>query len=205
MNSINLVFPKVIYKNILSCLNDNLINQYKNYIDSNKVKEHDGNGYYTNDQFILNNPLFIDVKNEINYHVMEYIKILSHKVNSIQVTSSWGNVVDKNNSINTHLHGNSYISGVFYLTGGSSLLFYAQNAHKDFTFGPEVEFDKDKPWTFQRIGIPAEVGSIILFPSLIMHSVEENKSDDERYSVAFNTIPTGMIGSTTNKLEILPL
>jgi uncharacterized protein (TIGR02466 family) len=133
---------------------------------------------------------------------MNYIKILSHKVNSIEITSSWANVIDKNNAIYAHYHGNSYISGVFYLTDGSPLAFHNDHVYEQFTFSPEIEVDKDKPWTFPSVAYPAETGNIILFPSLMKHSVHKPSTDEKRYSIAFNTIPTGMIGSITNKVHI---
>ena len=45
---------------------------------------------------------------------------------------------------------------------------------------------------------------LVLFPSTTRHSVPENKSDEIRYSLSFNTFTDAVIGST-DKLTYLNL
>jgi hypothetical protein len=42
---------------------------------------------------------------------------------------------------------------------------------------------------------------LILFPSDLEHSIEKNLSEENRYSLAFNILPLGEIGSEDSKIN----
>ena len=44
-------------------------------------------------------------------------------------------------------------------------------------------------------GIKPVDGLLVIFPSEVYHKIAENKSDTTRYSLAFNLVPTGLIGN----------
>jgi ectoine hydroxylase-related dioxygenase (phytanoyl-CoA dioxygenase family) len=45
-------------------------------------------------------------------------------------------------------------------------------------------------------------GSLILFPSLLEHDVEKNKSDRVRTSISFNTYVRGVVGGRDKLTEV---
>ena len=51
---------------------------------------------------------------------------------------------------------------------------------------------KDRPYNYK---------TIILFPSNLRHSIEKNLSNKIRYSIAFNTLPLGEIGTGDSKIN----
>lgn len=203
MKSINLVFPTLIYKASLESLTNDIVDSCIEYMNADSICQTKGNGFYTKDQYIMENLFLQNVKNEIcEVHLPEYIKLLGHKVSNVSITSSWGNIIKQNDVIMNHIHANSYISGVFYLTDGSSLSFFRDPVGTQFMFDPMVEYDSNNPCTFTQISMPASKGSIVLFPSLLKHSVDVNEMNHDRYSIAINTIPKCEFGSITNKINL---
>ena len=77
----------------------------------------------------------------------------------------------------------------------------------------KIKFYKEKSlWGVQTIEINdlnadwyivnfTENSALILFPSNLMHSIEKNLSDKVRYSIAFNTLPLGEIGTGDSKIN----
>ena len=45
-------------------------------------------------------------------------------------------------------------------------------------------------------------GMLIFFPSEVWHSVDMNKSNITRYSMAFNLVPTGKLGNVDSSATI---
>ena len=44
-------------------------------------------------------------------------------------------------------------------------------------------------------GVKPVDGLLVIFPSEVYHKITENKSDTTRHSLAFNLVPTGLIGN----------
>ena len=160
------------------------------------------NGAVTITQRLLDAPIFVDVKKEIENLSKEYVSIQGHVVDEVKIASSWGNTLRRDEPINVHMHPNSYISGVFYLTDGSPLHFHNPLITEDlFTFRPIVQWDPDNSHTWQVIHLEPKPGWMFLFPSKVKHHVEYNEND-YRYSIAFNTLPVGPIGDSTKQMTI---
>lgn len=160
-------------------------------------------GAVTTTQRLLDAPLFQAVKAECQQLCKAYVESQGHQVEQVHITSSWGNTLKKHDPIHVHMHPNSYVSGVFYLTQGAALNFHNPLQTEDlFTLRPLVQWDPLNHHTWQVLKLPIEPGHIVLFPSRLLHHVDEN-SNDFRYSIAFNTMPTGSIGDTTKELHIV--
>ena len=54
----------------------------------------------------------------------------------------------------------------------------------------------------ERYCVDLEEGTILIFPSHLEHSVNENKSNQNRYSIAFNFYVRGTFGKEEYRLEI---
>lgn len=167
----------------------------------NYVNDHDNRGQYTQDQDVLADPYFADVCKEIEEACNSFAKAHGHQVNGVGICSSWANRIPNGNIINKHTHANSYISGSFYLTGGSPIEFFNTGLNDTvFNFAPAKSFDPNNMRTFGSIYFDVEPGQLILFPSGMAHGVQENKGAD-RYSVAFNTLPVGLFGEPTKQMR----
>ncbi len=108
------------------------------------------------------------------------------------ITGVWVNRLQTGGQQAMHVHANSFISGVVYLTDShpsANIVFQRPSANGSFVFSnfnPDSEvtpFNADR-WQMPAIG----AGDLVLFPSHLMHGVPENRGG-ERISLSFNAVP----------------
>ena len=88
-----------------------------------------------------------------------------HKLFPTYYITMWANIFRKAEYINPHTHGNATVSGNLYLDG------------------PE----NSKP-VYEGKDLPNEIGTLVYFPSTIVHWVDPNKSEIPRISMAFDCL-----------------
>ena len=101
---------------------------------------------------------------------------------------AWANISRRGNYHRIHNHPRSCWSGVYYVAVGSSA--------PDHPLSGLLELMDPRPFTEmvntpgepfgQKLAIPPEAGTIIVFPSWIYHFVNPYHGDGERISIAFN-------------------
>jgi uncharacterized protein (TIGR02466 family) len=198
------LFPRTIAVAELQSLTPEIIGKAMELIDIASSGDVPGDGAFTHDQQFLDRALFRDVKQEILGLCREFAKAYSHIVDDIHICNSWGNVVSRGESIRYHKHSNAYISGSFYLSEGSGFNITDRDRGELFGFSPRIQ-PGDNYRAMESFTIAPRPRRIILFPSGMMHSVLPSQSPTKRYSVAFNAIPIGKIGSPTSLMEIRPV
>ena len=109
---------------------------------------------------------------------------LDPSVCKMEITNSWANINDNGAWNAPHLHNGCWYSGVFYIhadgdEGRISFLDTHQKVAADFPNSPRT------PTSYPFLPV---TGECILFPSGLMHMVEPNPTNKERYSISFNTI-----------------
>ena len=120
-----------------------------------------------------------NIINDLSEDILSYIQkeIKKHNFKSIDglfYTDSkpWYNIYKKGFSQERHNHkgGRNVLSGVYYYKSPSTIRFFK--------------------WPFEKSEVVADFepveGNIILFPSIIDHSVLEYNDDNIRISIAFN-------------------
>lgn len=199
------LFPRTIAVADLHSLTPDVIARAIDLIDldsgGNPVS---GDGEFTREQHLLDKALFREIRTEILVLCREFARSYSHIVDDIAICNSWGNVVSRGEAIRYHRHSNAYISGSFYLTGGSPLNIIDRDRENLFGFSPRLK-PGHNPRALENFSISPRPGRIVLFPSGMVHSVLPSESPERRYSIAFNAIPTGRIGIPTGILELRPL
>lgn len=120
----------------------------------------------------------------------------------VALTSSWFNINDKKECMNSeHIH-NEVFSGVFYLKAPdkSGKLVLQNPAINRMWKGCNLTSQKNQ-FTGETVRIEPVEGNIIIFPSYLPHSVETNNHDDERISISFDIIalPKGSINYQSNE------
>ena len=108
------------------------------------------------------------------------------KKQSAKINNMWA-IINTGGSANLrHQHGNSTISGAYYVKAPKNcgdIVFYDPRpapiySHPN-TIAPNF-------LNAQTNGIAPKEGALILFPSYLDHSVNENLSQDERVVISFN-------------------
>jgi uncharacterized protein (TIGR02466 family) len=143
-------------------------------------------------------------------HITDYIynKLECHDETRIIITNSWIMRHLKQDRSTPHLHTNSMFSGILYInvddTSGN-LSFH--KGERVTIFPPQMDYEfKNKNslnasiWTFTP-----KIGDLLIFPSILVHSVDENLSHIDRYCLAFNFMLEGNAGYNKDRLSQLQM
>jgi len=117
----------------------------------------------------------------IDAHIKDYLMRLG-KPPEHSIINSWINLTPPGKRQVTHTHTNSLISGVYYhqtIKEHGGIIFYNPNPFSKMAMAGA----EDQGQCFEPIP-----STLILFPSWLEHSTEENISDTIRVSIAFNVI-----------------
>jgi uncharacterized protein (TIGR02466 family) len=193
------IFPQATIALIKLNINTNKILNYLNKIKfegEEQLKNKENTCFMTPDLEILNKIPFL--KKNIFNCVENYLKnIMKFKMN-FQFTTSWAIKTMPNGCSQKHAHPNSFLSGVYYPKGnkGFNIKFYRKNNFWNIKTIENNDFNAEW-YTFNII----EDNILLLFPSDLEHSIEKNLSEETRYSIAFNSLPLGEIGSGDSKIN----
>jgi uncharacterized protein (TIGR02466 family) len=174
------------------------------------------NGDYSVNKYILNTPELTPLKAKIMKAADNFIyTVLDVKRNmDFQMENSWVNRHYTGDYSGQHYHGNSLISGVYYIdTDGDTGAFichkdkgqynlWTETVRVDFNYQDHADDAKLNFFNADAWGIFPAKNDLIMFPSLMTHSVEENESAKVRYSLAFNLFPRGTAGGPINTLTV---
>lgn len=173
------------------------------------------NNYYSVNKYVLEISELKVLKNHLMTHVNFFVyDVLDVKSNmQFRIENSWVNKHHKGDASPEHYHGNSLISGVFYLATNEesgSLILYKDKTHYNlWTETVRVDFnwqDRGKTtsnfFNTSSIEYRPQSNDLILFPSLLNHEVTKNNSEFIRYSLAFNIFPRGETGGPINRVKV---
>ena len=176
----------------------------RQFIDDLEMIENVGNRMSKNDR-ILESEELVSLRGYIDEQILHYKKGLLRMKddNEIYITQSWANRAASREFHQKHRHPNSIISGVMYLGDNSDESLPPIRFHRTLEMFP-LEFEYEALNEFNatcRTFEPTD-GMLMLFPSLLEHDVEQNRSDRERLSISFNTYVRGTVGGPEQLTEV---
>lgn len=131
--------------------------------------------------------------------VKEYINAIGPNINEVVVDMGWDlkqqqvriqsmwSIINRSDATNSrHIHGNSFISAAYYVKAPKNcgdIVFHDPRNEPSY-YHPQVSTPNKLNTNIVKI-TPQE-GLLVLFPSYVYHSVEANKSNDERVVISFN-------------------
>lgn len=188
-NKILDLFPTPLY---INNYNKTLNPAYEDFLlkasrVSNMGNTRSENGY------ILDIPLFSDIKDFARQCINEYVQTMYGNINlDIYITQSWANYTEPNQFHHKHIHPNSFLSGVFYVSAikGVDMIRF----HKDKLNFFDIRSAERNNYNSQDVAILIETGDLVLFPSHFTHDVPVTTSNKTRISIAFNTFIRGYLG-----------
>lgn len=158
----------------------------------------------TAERHLLDRPEYKGLKQAIQIHIdhFAYEVIGSQRDLCWEITTSWVNRSVNGDYHTSHWHSNSLISGVFYINtnpDSGAIVFHKDKEHKNLWGDTlRVDWDKETDYNTEAVGILPKTNQLLMFPSILAHSVLTNTSNDNRYSLAFNVFPRGTFGKGGN-------
>jgi len=185
------VFPTMIWASQLRPEVAQRINAaFRSLIDDARRRQPDlpAKGKWQTDQRLHTLPdlvEFVEVVLGLCRHVLDADKI---RYRDLEITGCWANVGFSGSGHRPHAHPNNYFSGVYYVNapkGGNTINFYDPRPQAGVMVPPS---GKMSPMVAQKMTLDVRNGSLVFFPSWLYHSVDDNQSEQERISVAFNVM-----------------
>jgi uncharacterized protein (TIGR02466 family) len=158
------------------------------------------------DNWILNDPKLKRIRHLINAHIASFVEDVYCPCFPLDVytTQSWLNFSKKGDFHHPHFHRNSFVSGVLYLNvvdGEDEIKFHRHQAQEPMIVPQSRQYNL---WTSETWFFKVKMGTVVVFPSWLMHSVPKIETDSMRISLSFNTFVNGMLGAEPT-LTALPL
>ena len=176
----------------------------KEYISNLEMRENVGNRMSKNDR-VLDDEVLSALREFIELNVFNYKKNLLHirDDNEIYITQSWINVSRPNDFHPKHKHPNSIISGVMYIDedGAGDLPPIRFHRTHDL-YSVDFSYDELNEFNASCRTFAPEQGMLVLFPSLLEHDVEANRTNRTRTSLSFNTYVRGIVGGREQLTEV---
>jgi len=135
-------------------------------------------------------------------HIDSYVNEVINPRNTeldFYITQSWLNIVHPGESHEIHIHPNSIISGIFYVSTveGDAVQFYDINANSKTIIN--IEPGESNFWNVSQQSLDITNNVLLLFPSWLGHGVKQNISKiSNRMSISFNVFVKGTIGEYYN-------
>ncbi len=192
MSKPNLLFPTPVWTSQLKNYED-INKQMHNYIIKQKNRDEIGinksnvKGWHSKD-FDLNDEEPKKFISFISQSIEQVIKDMNweKEKQTIKINNMWA-IINTGGSANLrHQHGNSTISGAYYIKApknSGDIVFYDPRPAPIYSHPNTIGSNF---LNAQINSISPKEGALILFPSFLDHSVNENISSDERIVISFN-------------------
>lgn len=207
------LFPTTIFSCELpsDVMDESVINLDKEEISIKTNKT--GGSYYgevSKNTYILDQDIFTPLKNIILQKTKHYCNnILGYGYKEYMPTQSWISIKNPNQSHTKHFHPHSLISGVLFfgekLESTPALTFHRGDDFIKSYVGNKYNKNLDSKYTSftsQSFSLKHTPNFLILFPSILEHSVPLNITNMPRKSLAFNIVPVGGLGDENNLTEL---
>lgn len=193
--SIQSIFPEFVYNEVLDIDNNEIINYCllcKDSIPSRTISNI--GGWQSNniqDDELLSTPLrgLAELLRKRFLLVFNYV---GYKTSGKQVhLDAWININGSGHSNSPHVHQNSMLSGVYYPKvpeKSGNLMLYRSIDPTFVKFKSELFDHLNNPYTNNVAQFVPKEKSLIIFPSHLRHAVDVNNSEENRISIAFNSV-----------------
>ena len=158
--------------------------------------------HFSASRYVLSAPQYDKIRSYIEALITRYYREILDIDGFGMITQSWVNVNKPNEFTHRHVHPNSFVSGVLYLSvqGQNAGIMFHKPQHQSnngtYTLQPKST-GKDA----QSEMVSVKNGDLVIFPSFLMHSVPKNTTDTDRWSLAFNSLTKDTVGDYARLTE----
>ena len=169
--------------------------------DISMMKSKNMTNHRSKDSYLFDNfsETLKDIKNFCERQLKTYLEEIEGvdiNLATLRITQSWLNRIKPQEFHHSHVHSNSYLSGVLYITClPNDYINFDKRSHGLYN-NMIFPIKKITEWNSNTIKMNVEEGDLLLFPSWIPHHVDVNETKNrERISLSFNTYPIGEMGN----------
>ena len=129
-----------------------------------------------------------DMAARIDAAVKDLLRYLRIGHDAFHITGCWANVNAPGAAHGVHQHPNNFLSGVYYVRtpeDADTINFHDPRSQASILRPLVVELTADNS---DQVVVRVAAGTLLLFPSWLQHSVDANRSGEERVSVSFNVM-----------------
>jgi uncharacterized protein (TIGR02466 family) len=189
------LFSTPLYKNIIQ--EDSIA---LDFIKNILYKSCNNSGNVSTDYFILNRPELYNIKKQVIHNIYNFLNYQLNFNEEFIIQNSWIIRHKKGDFSPKHMHTNCLFSGVVYLQvsdNSGDIIFTDGNSSSLYPNEISLEVSKYNLYNARSWTIKPKSNDILIFPSHLNHEVTINNSDIDRYVLAFNTFPTGILGKNS--------
>ena len=186
------IFGIPLYRNKFAG-HEELKQQYVDFLKNPEIYERNSN----RDSLKLSHPNLH--KEEIFKPFVEFVQTSLEDVMidlgfvpNIELTGLWSTIHPKGGFHHRHTHFNSFLAGVYYLSGGDKCggtTFLNVNHYHNLIYPARL---RDVPSKFKnQFESTFDEGNMVIFPAWLPHTTPLNNNDEDRIVLAFNAMPVG--------------
>lgn len=192
------IFPTTI---LLNNINRSFTKQELDFCEKYRQQTEQSYGgmgnYLTKDHRVLNNPELKELREFMEYHLEYYFRkiVCAKEESKLYITHSFLNYMRKSQGHSAHVHPNSYLSAVMYISADQRVdkISFSRSPRGDWPI--RVDRTQDNPYNTYDCGMTIKTGDLVIFPSSIVHGVSPKEDDNLRISLVANTFLKGKIGN----------
>jgi len=200
----NAIVPLFAYPLVICGRKYEFSDSERAFISDLEMASNSGNSMSSNDR-VLESEELSAIKQFIDAQILNYKKNLLRikDNNEIYITQSWVNQSNPDQFHPKHKHPNSVISGVLFFDDNSDERLPPIRFHRTQEMFPlNFSFDELNDFNASAREFDPQQGMLMLFPSLLEHDVDMNRSGRARTSISFNTFVRGAIGGKEQLTEV---
>ena len=133
-----------------------------------------------------------NVPNKFYSHINSYIEDVFSKLGweydktKVKCTSMWAIINKKGNFNIEHTHPNNYLSAAYYVKAPDNCGNFKATNPNILSRHIRAKTKQANELNSNSASIKINEGDLLIFPAYLPHSVEENKSNEDRVIVSFN-------------------
>lgn len=190
------ILPQFVYK--FTCPSSELLHDTL-FLLKNEAWKHNINNFLSEDNLLHKNPAYHYISEWFHECLQKVKEDLEMECDELKITQCWANKSEFKQWHHPHIHSNSIVSGVFYVTDSNSSTWFSTSSIWNLLSGEnsdnvKLTYNNNKNSIIHKQ--QTIQGDLIIFPSSLYHSVDEHLIlDSDRYSISFNSFPSGKIGN----------
>lgn len=164
-----------------------IIKKIKSQTTENQNSPIGNNTNYGNGPQIIDEDELVEVKQFIKEAVSRAHELTGFKQHEIDILDSWFSITEKYGYHEAHTHPGSLWSAVYYVNAEKSdapICFLNRNI-LDTGWTANLKYLANE-FNSGQVSVAPETGMLLIFPSYLLHKVEQQKLDNERIMIALN-------------------